>query len=161
VVAVVGWLRNDEGMTRPVSALRRLDPAAAARQVTDSGDETWTLEFLRALEARVRTSPLERLMATWDLSAAATGRVFGVSRQAVAKWQGSGVPDERAVALADLVAATDVLERYVRRDRISAVVRRRSVLLGDLSLLEMAESGRYDDVRRGVAQMVDLRRLVP
>ena len=148
-------------MTRSVSALRRLDPVAAARQVSDAGDETWTLEFLRALEARVRTSPLERLMATWDLSAAATGRVFGVSRQAVAKWRGSGVPDERAVALADLVAATDVLERYVRRNRISAVVRRRSVLLGDLSLLEMAESGRYDDVRRGVAQMVDLRRLVP
>ena len=148
-------------MTRPVSALRRLDPAAAARQVSDSGDEAWTLEFLRALEARVRTSPLERLMATWDLSAAATGRVFGVSRQAVAKWRGSGVPDERAVALADLVAATDVLERYVRRDRIPAVVRRRSVLLGDLSLLEMAEAGRHDEVRRGAAQMVDLRRLQP
>ena len=107
-------------MARPVSALRRLDPVAAARQVSDSGDDAWTLEFLRALEARVRTSPLERLMATWDLSAAATGRVFGVSRQAVAKWRGSGVPDDRAVALADLVAATDVLERYVRRDRIPA-----------------------------------------
>jgi hypothetical protein len=147
-------------MTRPVTALRRLDPAAAARQVSE-GDEAWTLEFLRALEARVRTSPLERLMSTWDLSAAATGRVFGVSRQAVAKWRGSGVPDERAVALADLVAATDVLERYVRRDRIPAVVRRRSVLLGDQSLLELAEAGHHDEVRRGVAQMVDLRRLQP
>jgi hypothetical protein len=79
----------------------------------------------------------------------------------VAKWRGSGVPDERAVALADLVAATDVLERYVRRDRIPAVVRRRSVLLGDQSLLELAEAGRHDEVRRGVAQMVDLRRLQP
>jgi hypothetical protein len=148
-------------MARSVSALRRLDPAVAARQVTDSGDDGWTLEFLRALEERVRTAPLERLMATWELSAAATGRVFGVSRQAVGKWRGSGVPEERAVALATLVAATDVLERYVRRDRIPAVVRRSSTLLGDRSLLELAESGDHDGVRRAVAQMVDLRRLQP
>ena len=85
-------------MTRSVSALRRLDPATAAMAVSSEADDAWTLEFLHALETRVRTRPLERLMATWDLSAAATGRVFGVSRQAVAKWRGSGVPDDRAVA---------------------------------------------------------------
>ena len=148
-------------MTRSVSALRRLDPATAARAVSAGGDDLWTQEFLRALEARVRTSPLERLLATWDLSAAAAGRLFGVSRQAVAKWRESGVPDDRAVVLADLVAATDILERYVRRDRIPAVVRRRSPLLDDLSLLELAEQGRSDEVRRGVATMLDLRRVAP
>jgi hypothetical protein len=148
-------------MTRTVSALRRLDPAAAALAVSSEADDAWTLEFLHALETRVRTRPLERLMATWDLSAAATGRLFGVSRQAVAKWRGSGVPDDRAVALADLVAATDVLERYVRRDRIPAVVRRKADILGGLSLLELAEAGRYPDVRRGVATMLDLRRVAP
>jgi hypothetical protein len=148
-------------MARTVSALRRLDPAAAALAVTSSADDAWTLEFLEALETRVRTRPLERLMATWDLSAAATGRLFGVSRQAVAKWRGSGVPDDRAVALADLVAATDVLERYVRRDRIPAVVRRPADVLGGQSLLEIAEEGRFADVRRGVATMLDLRRVAP
>jgi hypothetical protein len=148
-------------MTRTVSALRRLDPAAAALAVTAGADDTWTLEFLHALESRVRTQPLERLMATWDLSAAGAGRVFGVSRQAVAKWRGSGVPDDRAVALADLAAATDILERYVRRDRIPAVVRRRADVLGGLSLLEIAEAGRFADVRRGVVTMLDLRRVAP
>jgi hypothetical protein len=148
-------------MTRTVTALRRLDPAAAALAVTAGADDTWTLEFLHALESRVRTQPLERLMATWDLSAAGAGRVFGVSRQAVAKWRGSGVPDDRAVALADLAAATDILERYVRRDRIPAVVRRRADVLGGLSLLEIAEAGRFADVRRGVVTMLDLRRVAP
>jgi hypothetical protein len=148
-------------MTRTVSALRRLDPAAAVLAVTAEADDAWTLEFLHALEARVRTRPLERLMATWDLSAAGAGRIFGVSRQAVAKWRGSGVPDDRAVALADLVAATDVLERYVRRDRIAAVVRRPADVLGGLSLLEIAEEGRFADVRRGVVTMLDLRRVAP
>lgn len=148
-------------MTRTVDALRRLDPRSAARQVSAAGDGAWTLEFLRALETEVRSAPLERLMATWDLSAAATGRMFGVSRQAVSKWRTNGVPEDRAVALADLVAATDVLERYVRRDRIPAVVRRRSALLGDRSLLELAEAGAYAEVRGGVASMVDLRRIQP
>ncbi len=148
-------------MTRTVSALRRLDPAAAVLAVTAEADDAWTLEFLHALETRVRTRPLERLMATWDLSAAGAGRIFGVSRQAVAKWRGSGVPDDRAVALADLVAATDVLERYVRRDRIPAVVRRQADVLGGQSLLEIAEAGRFADVRRGVVTMLDLRRVAP
>ncbi len=148
-------------MTRTVSALRRLAPAAAALAVTAEADDAWTLEFLHALETRVRTRPLERLMATWDLSAAGAGRIFGVSRQAVAKWRGSGVPDDRAVALADLVAATDVLERYVRRDRIPAVVRRQADVLGGQSLLEIAEAGRFADVRRGVVTMLDLRRVAP
>lgn len=151
-------------MTR-ASALRRMTPAAAARQVAGSSPrgyhDTWTLAFLEALEQEVRTAPLERLMASWDLSAAAAGRIFGVSRQAVAKWRGSGVPDDRAVALADLAAATDVLERYVRRDRIPAVVRRPADLLGGRSLLELAEAGEHEAVRRGAARMVDLRRAQP
>lgn len=148
-------------MTRSVSGLRRLDPAAAAVALSAEADEAWTREFLSELEARVRTQPLERLMAAWDLSAAAAGRVFGVSRQAVSKWRGSGVPDDRAVALADLAAATDVLERYVRRDRIPAVVRRPSAVLGGRSLLELAEEGRHAEVRRAVAAMLDLRRVAP
>lgn len=145
------------------TALRRLDPATAADRIlgATSADDAWTLAFLEALEKQVRTAPLERLMASWDLSAAAAGRVFGVSRQAVAKWRGSGVPDDRAVALADLAAATDVLERYVRRDRIPAVVRRPAVALGGRSLLDLAEAGEHEAVRRGAAAMVDLRRTAP
>ena len=148
-------------MSRTIAALRRLDPADAALAVSTEAGDAWTLEFLRALESRVRTRPLERLMVSWDLSAAGAGRVFGVSRQAVAKWRGSGVPDDRAVALADLAAATDVLERYVRRDRIAAVVRRPADVLGGRSLLELAEAGRYDEVRRGAVLMLDLRRVAP
>jgi hypothetical protein len=138
-----------------------MDPAAAAAEISVAVDDPWTQEFLRALDARVRTAPLERFLAAWDLSAAGAGRVFGVSRQAVAKWRGSGVPDDRAVALADLVAATDILERYVRRDRIPAVVRRPAELLGGRSLLELAEAGEHAEVRRGAARMLDLRREQP
>ena len=147
-------------MSRAVSSLRRLDPVAAAVEVA-AVDDAWTQEFLQALENRARTSPLERFMTTWDLSLAGAARVFGVSRQAVSKWRGSGVPEERAVAMAALAAATDVLERYVSRDRIPAVVRRPAELLGGRSLLDLAQSGDHEGVRSSVTHMLDLRRITP
>lgn len=148
-------------MTRSVAALRRLDPRTAAREVSGLGDDAWTRAFLSALQDQVRDDPLERLLDTWGLSASGAGRIFGVSRQAIAKWRAHGVPDDRLVALADLDAATDVLLRYVRRERIPAVVRRPADLLGGASLLELAEERRYADVRRGAAHMLDLRRIQP
>ena len=161
MVAVDNRLTHTGGMTRSVAALRRLDPKAAAREVATLGDDAWTQQFLAALAQEVRPDPLERLMATWALSAAATGRMFGVSRQAVAKWRAHGIPEDRLVALADLEAATDVMERYVRADRIPAIVRRPAAVLGNQALLDLALAGRFEDVRRGAAHMLDLRRVQP
>jgi hypothetical protein len=161
MVAVDIRLTHTGAMTRSVAALRRLDPKAAAREVATLGDDAWTQQFLAALSQEVRPDPLERLMGAWALSAAATGRMFGVSRQAVAKWRTHGVPEERLVAVADLEAATDVLERYVRVERIPAIVRRPATILGNRSLLDLAMAGRFEEVRRGAAHMLDLRRVQP
>jgi len=141
--------------------LDTLTPAAAAARLASEADESWARSFLRAFESQLRVGPLERLMSTWDLSASATARIFGVSRQAVAKWRLGSVPEERLVVLADLSAATDILERHVRRDRIPAVVRRQAPLLGGVSLLELAESGESGQVRARVSELFDLRRVAP
>jgi hypothetical protein len=138
-----------------------LPPAQAASLLARDAGEQWAREFLRQFERQVGENQLERLMATWDMSAALVARVFGVSRQAVAKWRSHGVPADRSVAMADLAAATDVLERYVRRDRIPAVVRRPADMLGGVSLLDLAETGDTASVRRHVAAMFDLRRVQP
>ena len=148
-------------MTRQASALHRLSPRAAADAVAALGDDGWTRQFLSELQAQVHSDSLARVMSAWGLSSAATARVFGVTRQAVGKWRAQGVPEDRLVALADLAAATDVLSRYVRSDRIPAVVRRPADVLGGRSLLQLAEEHRYDEVRRGVAHMLDLRRVAP
>jgi hypothetical protein len=145
---------------RPVR-LTALSPTAAATQLSSEAGEKWARQFLQAFESQLRLVPLERLMATWELSASATARVFGVSRQAVAKWRITSVPADRLVVLADLSAATDVLERHVRRDRIPAVVRRPAPFLGGVSLLQMAETGQSVEVRRRVTEMFDLRRVAP
>jgi hypothetical protein len=84
-----------------------------------------------------------------------------VSRQAFAKWQQSGPPADRAAAVAALEDATDLLERHVKRERIPAVVRRRSALTGEQSLLELAATGQHDAVLEAVRSMFDLRRVQP
>ena len=82
-----------------------------------------------------------------------------MSRQALSKWRSGGVPAERAPALAELGAATDELDRRVKRERIPAVVRRRAPVLGNRSLYELASEGRHAEVRQAVTAMFDLRRV--
>ncbi|MHB8452889.1 MAG: hypothetical protein ACYDAQ_20900 [Mycobacteriales bacterium] len=142
-------------------ALLDLSPEQAATALLASATDDWTLRFRGELDRQGRSGPLRRLMNVWDLSGTAAARLFGVSRQAWAKWLHSGVPPERAVAVADLAAATDVLDRYVRRDRIPAVVRRPAEQLGGRSLLDLAEAGEHRAVLLATRWMFDLRRIQP
>ncbi len=141
--------------------LTELDPDAAAERVLAAADETWARRFLEELDRQVRTSPLERLTSLWGLSNAAAARVFGVSRQAFSKWLVNGPPADRSAQVSDLAAATDLLDRYLKRERIPAVVRRPAPALGGRSLLEIAESGDTRAVLDGVRETFDLRRVQP
>ena len=144
----------------PATLLRLAPDRAAAELAAEAGPE-WTRRFLDALEREVRVTPLQRLCATWDLSGAAAARLFGVSRQAFAKWLDAGPPPERAAAVADLDAATELLMRHLKRERIPAVVRRPASRLHGRSLLELAQEGATSEVREAVREMFDLRRVQP
>ena len=78
-----------------------------------------------------------RTIEIWGLSHAEAARLFGVSRQAVGKWLRQGAPSDRAGAMADLSAATDLLVHHLERDRIPAVVRRPIPALGGESLVAL------------------------
>jgi hypothetical protein len=142
-------------------ALLALPPAEAAERVLTQAGDDWTRAFLDELDRRVRIQPLARLLALWDLSGAGAARLFGVSRQAFAKWLEHGPPADRVDTVAALAAATDTLERYVKRENIPAVVRRAAPALGGRSLLQLAQSGRAEEVLRRVQAMFDLRRVQP
>jgi len=109
----------------------------------------------------VRTEPLERFVQLWGLSNAAAAKVFGVSRQAFSKWLQNGPPSARSGAIADLSLATELLDRYVKRERIPAVVRRSAESLGNSTLLEIATSGDTRTVAEAATEMFDLRRIQP
>lgn len=140
---------------------RRAPEEAADELAAEAPDQEWLRAAIDRLDARLQTGELERFLSTWDLSLAEAAEAFGVSRQAVSKWQKSGVPADRMPALLDLVSATEELRRRVRRERIPAVVRRSADSLGGRSLLEMAQAGEHAEVRKAVERMFDLRRVQP
>lgn len=155
MVAVDNRLRENGGMDLPMA------PEDLAHDLVDSADADWLRELVDALDREVRAEPLRRLTKLWDLSNAAAGRLFGVSRQAFAKWLAKGPPADRAADVANVSTVTDLLDHYVKRERIPAVVRRPAPLLGDRSIIEAIEAGGYEETAIHVKSMLDLRRVQP
>jgi hypothetical protein len=92
------------------------------------------------------------------LSPTKTGRVFGVSRQAVNAWLTKGVPADR---LADVDRAGQLaaeLTRTFRRERLPQIVRGPIPALNDRSILE---SLRTDGPGPTLAALDRLRSWVP
>jgi transcriptional regulator with XRE-family HTH domain len=133
----------------------------AERLAAEAPDREWLRALTDDLYRRLELDPLDRFTTVWHLSDAEAARAFGVSRQALSKWRRDEIPADRTPALADLDAATDLLERRVKRERIPAVVRRPAEVLGGRSLLEMVLSGGHAEVRQAVSNMFDLRRIQP
>lgn len=160
------WLRLTHGcaMGRRGSveaALAAMNPADAADAVLSRAGVGWARRLTNEIDRRLHRQPLERFVELWGLSNASAAQIFGISRQAFAKWVAQGPPVERMPVVADLAAATDLLERYVKRDRIPAVVRRRAPALGGRSLLDLAAAGRTAELLDVARSMFDLRRVQP
>lgn len=126
-----------------MSVLADLGPEAAADELVaqHARDPEWLDAFAEAFERRRSGHELARILRVWSLTRSEAGRLFGVTRQAVAKWLRDGVPVDRVEQVADLAAATDLLVRHVKRDRIPAVVRRRARWLGNRSLVDLWARG--------------------
>lgn len=136
-------------------------PEELAREILDSADTDWVRGLVDALDREVRIDPLRRLLALWDLSNAAAARMFGISRQAFAKWLMNGPPADRADDVTDVDNITSLLDRYVKRERIPAVVRRPADRLGGKSLIETLEAGEYGRAAEVMAVSFDIRRIQP
>ena len=125
--------------------LAELDPQDAATLLLDEHDSAWIAAFADELDRRLSGRELERILRVWNLSRTELGRMLGVSRQALSKWIEDGVPADRVTQVADLASITDLLTRFVKRDRIPAVVRRPASNLGNVSLLDVIGEGRTAD----------------
>ena len=125
------------------ATIQELTPEEAAEQILAAhGNEgPWLDAFVETLDRQRAERSLVRTIEVWGLSQAETARLFGVSRQAIGKWLNRGIPPERSGAVSDLAAATDLLVRYLKRDRIPAVVRRPIPALGEASLMDLLARG--------------------
>ncbi len=155
------------------TTIQKLRPEEAAEQVfaAHRRDSAWLDRFTECLAdyregavgrtspaARQSASELARTIEVWHLSQAKAAASFRVSRQAFSKWLQRGVPADHAVAVADLKAATDLLERYIKRDRIPAVVRRPIPALDGVSLLELLGQGDTGRLLSACRDMFDFER---
>src|SRR5436190_14143379 len=80
-------------------------PEQAAARLVTTRDAEWVTRFAAELDRRRSSEELARVLTVWGLSQANAARLFGVSRQAVTKWLGRGLPIVRPGAIGDLAAA--------------------------------------------------------
>ena len=134
----------------------------AADVLSRTGGDADTLrKLLDRLDRELSASPIERTMRLWDVSLAQIGRMFGVSRQAATKWLIDGPPAARRDQIALLGQATDLLDAWVKRDRIPAVVRRPVERFGGRSRLDVALKGEFEQLRDELRDTFDLTRIAP
>ena len=113
------------------------------------------------LDHQLNASPLQRTVRLWDISATQLGHMFGISRQAASKWLADGAPAARRDQVALLGQATDLLDQWVKRERIPAVVRRPVESLEGRTRLEVALQGDFALLRDELADTFDLTRIAP
>ena len=137
--------------------LARLDPREVAEKILKAhpGESEWLDEFAEALDRRRAGRSLARILLVWGLNQSETAQLFGVTRQAISKWLDRGIPSERVEAVGDLAAATDLLVRHLKRDRIPAVVRRPSAALDGQSLVDLIAASRAREVLEACRSMFD------
>ena len=140
-------------MTAETEWMMELNPKEFAKSLIQKADEAWLSEFTRSLERHRARDDFDRFLAVWNLNQNAAADLFKVSRQAIGKWRTRGVPKNRIEAVAKLSAATDLLVRFLKRDRIPAVVRRPSARLGGQSLLDLAGAGRTHELLMACREM--------
>ena len=126
-----------------IATIRDLAPDEAAEQIlaAHGHESAWLDAFAESLDRQRTSRSFARTIAVWGLNQAEAARLLGVSRQAIGKWLHQGIPPERARAISDLAAATDLLVRYLKRDRIPAVVRRPILALEGASLTDLLGRG--------------------
>jgi len=145
---------------RTFAAAMALDPDAAAAQLLEA-DSTAAIALVQALERHLSADPLRRIERVWQLSSSQVAAIFGVSRQAYAKWLATGVPAERRADVSQMDEATRQLLDRVQADRIPAAVRRPADLLGGRSLVDLALAHDHGAVLAAVVRTFDLSRVQP
>src|SRR3954454_22397057 len=98
---------------------------------------------------------LDPIAETLELSETELGRLFGVSRQAVGQWRERGVPSSRMAKVATVAAICDLLRHTLKPERIPGIARRPAAAYGGLSMLELIERDRQDELQARVRQSFD------
>ena len=134
-----------------------MEPKAAVQQLTREHSREWVREFAEYLSTEVLNDDFTQALRAARLNDTDAARVFGVTRQAIAKWRSEQVPAERLTEVLSFTDAINLLLRYVKAERLPAVVRRHDA--EGRSLLDIAASESCESMKLAVLNAVDLRRV--
>ncbi|HEX9732011.1 MAG TPA: hypothetical protein VGG06_08475 [Thermoanaerobaculia bacterium] len=95
---------------------------------------------------------LEGIRQLFELNFVDLGRMFGVSRQAVSSWLDRGVPPDQKPKLFTVLNIGELLGRKLKPGRLPAVVRRPATSYGGLSILQMIEADRHEELLESVRE---------
>jgi hypothetical protein len=98
---------------------------------------------------------LDPIADTFELTETELGRLFGVSRQAVGQWRDRGVPSNRMAKVATVASISDLLRHRLKPERIPGIARRPADVYGELSMLEMIERDRQDELQAEIRRSFD------
>ena len=126
-----------------------------------NGDRAALREIVDRLDTELAAAPLQHCARLWGVSATQIGEMFGVSRQAAAKWLSDGPPAIRSDQVALLDQATGILDRWIKRERIPAVVRRPVDAFDGRSRLDVALAGQFEALRNELVDTFDVARIAP
>src|SRR3954470_8922263 len=98
---------------------------------------------------------LDPIAETFELSETELGQLFGVSRQAVGQWRERGVPSSRMTKVTTVAAIGDLLCHQLKPERVPGIARRPADAYGGLSMLEMIERDRQDELQAPIPRSFD------
>ena len=146
---------------RYVEVMSIVDAMATEVVLRTGGDADLLRRIVDRLDHHLNAGPLQRTVRLWDISATQLAEMFAISRQAASKWLADGAPASRRDQVALLGQATDLLDQWVKRERIPAVVRRPVEALGGRTRLEVARAGEFEVLRDELYDTFDLTRIAP
>ena len=98
---------------------------------------------------------LDPIAATLGLTETEVGALFGVRRQAIGQWRARGLPSARQEKAASVAAICDLLAHQLKPERIPGVARRPARAYGGLTMLEMIEADRHEELRGLITRSFD------
>jgi hypothetical protein len=98
---------------------------------------------------------LDPIADTLGLSETELGSAFGVSRQAIGQWRERGLPPARQEKAARIAAICDLLTHQLKAERIPGIARRPAPAYGGLTMLEMIEADRHEELHGLITRSFD------
>jgi len=106
---------------------------------------------------RQESMALQRIQTILGLNQTQTGKLFGVTRQAVAQWRVRGVPNERLADISRVEDIANLLDRKLLPERIPQIIRTPSRGLGGRTILQVLQTDGTEPIRDYVETLLSYR----